>query len=245
MDCPFCHKEGHLYYNPSKRVFYCFKCGAKGTGQVLERAGHNLVTRDVLQRDVSYRIVEGLEDPPPYEHLSDATRLYLLERGIHAPVLAALERKIYDTAKGILFFFPDEEYWQVRHWQPHTPPRWKNPSVAPRGSGGGVTYHIRQHYDSSRVCLVEGIGDALRVAPYANVAALLSSNPHESQLLSLLERGYDRVTFLFDRDVSTTKRIESLSRAGAIFNGASTFCYGEDGDPGSARDEELARLQHV
>ena len=243
LDCPFCGKEGHLYYNPSKRVFYCFRCGAKGTASTLERAGYRVLRGQpsILERDLSYRLVEGLEDPPDYVRLSESSRHYLLERGIHTTILKLLEKKIYDTDEGILFFFPDEEYWQVRRWQPFCPPRWKNPSIAPKSAGSGVTYHLRTHYESSRVCCVEGIGDALRVAPYANVAALLSSNPHESQLFSLLERGYNRITFLFDEDVEVSKRINAVAKAGAIFDSADQFdCQAPD--PGSADDTRLEEV---
>lgn len=31
VNCPFCgDRKGHLYANPRKQVFYCFRCGAKG-----------------------------------------------------------------------------------------------------------------------------------------------------------------------------------------------------------------------
>lgn len=242
MDCPFCGKEKHLYFNAHKQVYHCFRCGSSGHASQL-RAYGIAVENDhdvLLHRDVSYRVAEGLEDPPTYSTLSTSSVGYLTERGVHDSVLRLLRSKIYDTAKGLLFFYPTVDYWQERRWGAFSPPRWVNPSVAPSSPGTGVTYHLRTHFDSDRVVLVEGIMDALRVAPYANVAAMLSSKYHESQLLALYDEGYRSVTALPDNDVSVTARLHYLFKLRNWFAYARVWPALTTGDdPGSATDEEL------
>jgi hypothetical protein len=171
----------------------------------------------IFNRDISYRVDEGLEDPPPYKEITTSSVEYLTERGVHASVLNLLRRKVYDTAKGLLFLYPDWDYWQERRWTAFSPPRWVNPSVAAASPATGVTYHLRTHYDSTRVVLVEGILDALRVAPFENVAAMLSSKYHERQLMELEDSVYESVLIYPDRDVAVTKRIEYVDRCGAWF----------------------------
>jgi hypothetical protein len=245
MDCPFCGKENHLYYNPAKGVFYCFRCGKSGHANELRRHGVMVQRSDrvLYENEVSYRLGEGLADPPEYKEITTSSGDYLHERGVHASVLRMLRQKIYETNKGLLFFYPDADYWQERRWSAFSPPRWVNPSVAPRSPAQGVVYHLRTQYESPRVVLVEGIFDALRVAPFANVAALLSSEYHDNQLRHLASLGYTHATCVPDRDVSVGKRIQYLGKCGAWFSDVGIFTDLVADDPGNEDDEVLRRLQ--
>lgn len=239
LDCPYCGKEGHLYLNLDKGVFFCFRCGARGREGALKEQGVSVDKRTLNSihqpGTLSFKVSDAVSDPPDYQPLSTYSMDYLLLRGIHTTILRTLRRKIYDTAEGILFFYPDEDYWQVRRWT--GTPRWINPHTAPRSASGGVVYHLRTHYESSSVAVVEGIGDALRVAPFANVAAVLSSNLHDLQLAGLAET-YDHVGILLDRDVPAPKLISSLRKASAYFNKAELlFCPAAD--PGEMTDEQI------
>lgn len=238
MDCPYCGKEGHLYLNLDKHVFYCFRCSARGREGALKEHGIKIpstTSRGPLLGTLSFKIGESISDPPEYENLSTYSREYLQSRGIHDTILRTLRRKIYDTAEGILFFYPDEDYWQVRRWDGK--PRWVNPHRAPRSPADGCTYHLRTHFGSSTVVVVEGIGDALRVAPFANCAAVLSSNLHDLQLARLSQE-YSRVGILLDKDVSAPKLMASLKKAGAYFNEA-VLLHCSASDPGDMTDEEI------
>ena len=239
MDCPYCGKEGHLYLNLDKGVFYCFRCGARGREGALKDQGIQVDKRSInsLKQPgtLSFKMTEAVSTPPEYGVLSTYSRSYLKGRGVHDTILRVLRRKIYDTQEGILFFYPDEDYWQLRRWS--GTPRWVNPTTAPRSASGGVVYHLQTHYGSGAVVVVEGIGDALRVAPFANVAAVLSSNRHDAHLARLSER-YDRVGILLDRDVPAPKLMASLNKAGAYFKKAELL-YCPAADPGEMTDEEI------
>ena len=238
MDCPYCGKEGHLYLNLEKKVFYCFRCGARGREGSLKEHGIRVPSVTGLgptPGTLSFRVTEAVSDPPEYQSLSTYSREYLTSRGIHETILRTLRNKIYDCDEGILFFFPDEDYWQVRRWEGK--PRWVNPTVAPRPPARGTTYHLRTHHGSGTVVLVEGIGDALRIGPFANCAALLSSNLHDAQLSRLAEE-YSTCGILLDRDVSAPKQIASLQKAGNYFNKALLMHCGAT-DPGDMTDEEI------
>lgn len=241
MDCPYCGKEGHLYLNLDKRVFFCFKCGARGREGALKEQGVQVDKRTLNSLSqpgtLSFRLSEGVSEPPEYQPLSTYSREYLLGRGIHDTILRTLRRKIYDTAEGILFFYPDEDYWQVRRWA--GTPRWVNPHTAPRSASGGVVYHLHTHFGDDTVVVVEGIGDALRVAPFANCAAALSSNLHDLQLAALAER-YRNIGILLDRDVSAPKLLASLKKASAFFHTA-VLMFCPAADPGEMTDEQIEK----
>lgn len=246
LDCPMCGKENHLYLNIEKGVFHCFRCGYSGKAKELESQGVQLPKNtSVLLKPatLSHHITEAISDPPDYWELTFQSHEYLLDRGIHRSVLDLLRKKIYDTARGILFFYPDEDYWQVRHWSAYCPPRWVNPTVAPRTPASGVVYHLRTHYDSSRVVLVEGIGDALRVAPFANVAAVLSTNVHEAQAFHLSET-YKTVDLLLDGDVPMSKVLGQKKKLSGFFEHVQIHPPSSYPDPGSTPDHELEEILH-
>jgi hypothetical protein len=210
---------------------------------MLERMGMQLVSegRSALDivGEVCYNVSSAVEEPPPHERLSATAQAFFAERGVHPAIFNLIEETVYETDDGLLFFFPDEDYWQVRRWKHLGNPRWSNPKVSTRSPAKGVSYHLRCRFDSSIVVLVEGIFDVLRVAPFANVAATLSSNIHDTQALALYDRGYRSVIYMPDGDVSITKRIANNNLLGAHFDRVIiTEPNGAD-DPGSATDGEL------
>jgi Zn ribbon nucleic-acid-binding protein len=243
LDCPACSKQRHLYLNIEKGVFYCFCCGYSGRSRDLEAQGIHVPrkTSELLKPvSLSFRAGEAVSDPPEYYPITTCSVEYLTNRWVHDSILTYLRKKIYETSKGILFFFPDEDYWQVRKWEAWTPPRWVNPTVAPRTPAVGVVYHLRTHYDSDRVVLVEGLVDALRVAPFANVAAVLSTNLHEEQLFHL-SYIYKRADLMLDGDVPVSKLLAQRGKVGGIFQHSRIIDYSAD-DPGTASDDELEEV---
>ena len=241
-DCPFCNSEGHLYYNIAKRVFYCFKCSKGGTAAMLERQGMTLRRQPDgmmgLNLDMMNKIGPAIQAPPKAQKPEGACYEYLRGRYVTEAQMPLFQQ----TVKGILCLFPDEDYWQERRWEQFSPPRWKNPTEAPRAPSDGVTYHLRGHYPAKLVVLVEGIFDAIAVAPYCNVAAMLSSNYHESQLQCLADKGYQKAILMFDKDVPTSKRIGLVSLTHQFFPIVNQFTYPED-DPGVASYATLQRLE--
>ena len=246
MDCPSCGKKKHLYLNIEKQLFHCFRCGYSGRAKDLEMQGIAVPkkTDELLKpSSLSFRVAEGMSDPPEYWDAGDDTIDYLADRGVHVTIQKLLRKKIYETSRGILFFYPDRDYWQVRHWSAWAPPRWLNPTVAPVTPAGGVVFHLRTHYDSDRVVLVEGIVDALRVAPFANVAAVLSTNIHEAQI-SGLAANYESCSIMLDRDVHLSKLLAQGRKVGAYFKHKHLVKY-RSVDPGSASDEEIEEALHA
>lgn len=247
LDCPSCGKERHLYFNIEKQVFYCFRCGYSGKGSELAVQGIPIPkkTSELLKPPTqSYRLGDSLSDPPEYYPLTTSSREYLTSRGVHGSIMNTLRKKIYETPKGILFFYPDEDYWQIRHWSAWSPPRWVNPTTAPRTPAGGVVFHLRTYYDSDRVVLVEGIVDALRVAPFANVAAVLSSNVHERQIEQLGWQGYERADIMLDGDVPLSKLFSQQRKVAGYFPSARILACPAS-DPGSAKDADIERILHA
>lgn len=246
LDCPSCGKERHLYLNIEKQVFYCFRCGYSGKAGELKAQGIQVPkkTSELLKPStLSHRIVGSMSDPPEYYPLTTSSVEYLTNRGVHGSIMNTLRKKIYETPRGLLFFFPDEDYWQLRHWSAWAPPRWVNPTVAPYTPAAGVVFHLRTHYDSSRVVLVEGVVDALRVAPFANVAAVLSSNVHEGQAIKL-SCTYDALDIMLDGDVPLSKLLSQQRKLSGMFHSA-RICVSPASDPGSATDGDLERILDV
>ena len=112
-------------------------------------------------------------DPPESWPLKtgDFELEYLLqERAIEPWVINAMP--IRRTATGILFLFPECDYWQERRWKPF-PPRWKNMSGEGVGASNGAMYLVRVTHNDT-LFLVEGIIDALSIGAFAPAASTLS-----------------------------------------------------------------------
>jgi len=188
-------KKAKLYYNPHKDVWLCFRCRDSGKG-IPEG-----VELDDLPFDPGPSVqVTGVSEPPPYQS-PDVTALdYLVkDRGIPRYLVDSLP--IYTTGKGILFFFPETDcgYWQERRWKVCSPPKWNNPKASPIKVRSGLTYELMSRPESKTVVLVEGVVDALAVAPYGNVAAYLGIVPNDYQLVTLSQH-YGRLVWMPDGD---------------------------------------------
>ena len=196
MDCPFCGKEKHLYYNPKKRVFICFHCGETGTKRSLSKSA----TIPIQSNSSTIKTSTPSHElrPPSHHSLSPSTRSYLTQqRGIESKVLEVLP--ISETEKGILFEFPSFDYWQERRFKPFHP-RWWFPKDTAESVSRGVVYLADLHPESSRIVVVEGVLDALSIAPFENAAAVLSFRVHPNQV-DYLSRRFDQALFIPDADV--------------------------------------------
>ena len=147
---------------------------------------------------------------------------------------------IYSSRGGILFVFPDWDYWQVRQWSAQ--PRWVDPTDATAHARDGVTYNLSVNH-SGRVVLVEGIGDALKVATAGyNASALLSSTLHDAQA-EALSRTYSRATVMLDADVPVGRVATAMNLASEHFEMVD-LAFLTSGDPGNRDVQTLRTLLH-
>lgn len=208
LDCPFCNKKKHLYYNASKEVYLCFRCGATGKKRSLLA---NTVLPSANSSKKSARRGTG-ESSPPSRELSPSTKSYLLnQRGLSSQVLKLVP--VLETRSGLLFPFLGEDYWQERKWKPQKP-RWRGPSHAKRTATDGIVYLLESHPESRRVVVVEGILDALAVAEFDNAAAVLSWRVHPAQA-SRLAAQFDECLWMPDADVPPSNLLRSFFRLSA------------------------------
>lgn len=211
--CPFCNKDKHFYINKKKKVYHCHRCKVSGRLEHLERQGFKIPLRIAERTQEPRSLVDAISTLPDHFPLSNISREYLINRGIDDLLLDSIP--IYDTAQGILFIFPEERYWQIRRWEQFTPPRWENPHNSITSVRTGVTYLLDRH-DVRTVVIVEGVCDALVVAPYANVAAVLSSSISPKQAMRLGGR-FKKAIVLLDRDVKLSKRYNQAERITPYF----------------------------
>jgi hypothetical protein len=218
--CPECHKERHFYVNATKRVAYCQRCGySVGPKQYKQLRLDKVYGDSWLPYTPISRTLEvntRFQTPPEYDSLSDHSYSYLVDRrGISPEIVDRFP--IYDTQFGILFLFPQEDYWQVRRWRQFSPPRWENPSSEhPVSPSEGVSYLVDTYPSSKRVVLVEGILDALAVGRYANAAAVLTNQIKEAQAFLLSDR-FDEALVLLDKDVPFVEAYKRTEKISSLF----------------------------
>jgi hypothetical protein len=205
MTCPDCGKERHCYVNTTKRVYYCFKCGAAGRAPrgMLKGVDHGR-----LLYPLEHVTKATLEEPPPHFVLGDVGEEYITKRlEVPKEIWSGLLPGIHGTYDGLLFLFPNVPYWQERRWQ--GPPRWVNPHQAPFSKKDGLLYELHPHEGPSEVgFLVEGIFDALKVKvsnPHVSVACCLGWPPSIAQIERLAPK--HKVLYVVpDKDVDQMAR---------------------------------------
>jgi hypothetical protein len=203
-ECPNCspRKTNKCFYNTGKGCWHCFRCNATGrVGRLGEP--HTLGTMPRESPTLSVPITHPL---------SSLGRRYLLDRGIARHLIDNLP--IFSTDTGILFSFPEWGYWQERNWTTSGKPRWMGPS-SPRASEG-VSYRLAG--PTRRLVLVEGVGDALKVASAGfSTAAMLSKRLHPAQAARLAD-SHEHATLLLDRDVQLSELLGTLNIAREFFS---------------------------
>ena len=65
VDCPYCDKPKHVYVDPEKQVFYCQRCGQKGTFNALlkELTGQDIAAP--FEQDTLGGLCPGLRKQAP------------------------------------------------------------------------------------------------------------------------------------------------------------------------------------
>ncbi len=226
--CPSCppYKSPKCFLNSRKKCFHCYRCNASG------RAGVSLDVRGEV--GVRESTTSAL---PNFSPLSEFATEYLLGRGISLHLIEHLP--IWTTDSGILFEFPEFGYWQERNWSTTGKPRWLGPS-SPKASEG-VTYRLAGP-QAGEVVLVEGVGDALKVASAGfTTAALLSKRLYASQAARLAQR-YRKAVLLLDRDVSPASWLTAAAVAREFFQSLRLVRVHRHADPG---EMSLDAIQEV
>lgn len=239
LRCPHCGRR-KLYANRVKRLFICFRCGSQGHVSKLGEQAPGVRLADILHSMLPQISGSELQPPPEFDELRPFALEHLQGRGIGRHLIRSLP--IYSTRHGILFVFPDQGYWQERRWGPHTPPRWQGPADPPQRPATGVTYHVGVSRPQDRpVVLVEGVGDALKVATAGwPSAALLGKRLHDAQAAQLSEL-YEGATVMLDSDSAVIERMGAATVAMEHFAGPVRVAPVPDGfkDPGETPVERL------
>lgn len=160
--CPACGRE-KFYQNPSKRVSNCRRCGFSQNPSTFGEA--HISDQEVAQLRTWPRLIPSWDHPE--------ARVYLMGRGVkeeHPDIM-------YDPNGRRLYF---------RIWSPS--PEFQ-PSYHTRGidegtgwvvfSGTQKAHYVWGSYRETRLCLVEGIFDALTIGPGA--VALLGTQMSPTQ----------------------------------------------------------------
>ena len=230
--CPACGRD-KMHVNTVKGVFHCKRCGESGRVQKL-----GIMPTPALPL---FQVDESINHTtrPDHNGLTTYAQNYLIQnRDIGWWLVSGLP--IYSSRGGILFVFPDWDYWQVRQWS--TQPRWVDPTDATAHARDGVTYNLSVNH-SGRVVLVEGIGDALKVATAGyNASALLSSTLHDAQA-EALSRTYSRATVMLDADVPVGRVARAMSLASEHFETVD-LAFLTNGDPGNRDVQTLRTILH-
>jgi hypothetical protein len=216
LECPQCRQEGlkvdnpRLFFNPSKRVGHCFRCGWGGKE-------HELIK--LFQLKDATAIAITFDDPPPprtskrvcpvpaevvpaYSH--PRARRYL--KGRHLSVR--------DMQKFALLYCPKgESYWQDRVIAPvfdrhanyrtfvsrSLDPLALKRYLYPKGSTmGSLLYNLHFQPQGATVWLTEGIFDALHCYPYG--VASFGKNLSDMQVLQLRLHKVFQVVLLYDAE---------------------------------------------
>jgi Toprim-like len=194
--CGTCNKK-KLYISESKKVGWCHYCSkAFGPNQVKEYLG-----------DAPASGPRTLSSLPTLE---DAW-------GVTEAVTFLKARQVTRKECPLLYYSKDERRLYFRVWSPspELPSTWHTRSIEPGKSWRMVSGSTKGGYFfgepiGKRVCIVEGIWDALRIGPGA--LALLGSSMSATQE-TYLRNNFDRVLVYMDPDEAGMKaQKEILSR---------------------------------
>lgn len=146
-----------------------------------------------------YKTNESIKqrDPPNTKKLTPFDLQYLKSRGVSGPLAKFMGIK--STEKGLYFPFKRVDCWQERRWKQFRPPPWVLPEK-PTSKEDGVSYVVDLVGDD-KICLVEGIFDALKVGQILASAALLSFRIYPEQISQLKEWGYKKFIYFPDPEL--------------------------------------------
>lgn len=202
LDCPDCGKPKHLYANTTKRVYICFRCDSRG------RLSPELSNQiNLSNQSLSSNPKSNFSRDLKTSNLSQFAYTYLTEdRKLEPRLLKHLP--ILSSENGIAFGFPYEDVWQERTW--NCSARWLLYSKDERPSNGCL--YQADLLGTKTVFIVEGVIDALSLAPFVDTVATLSYRitPAQAKRLSNI---YTNAVYFPDNDVKDKEVIRALETA--------------------------------
>ena len=260
--CPFCSgkgygedQHGHLYYNTSKEVFVCFRCGEKGSAKWLCRKAGAPYPEPGALRQVPASLLDmvrkSLELAPKEESAGTVTypcevRLvvpgspalpYLISRGISVEEVQAA-RLSWGTYKGAdRIFFPVHSpedgrmtYWSARAFRNEEPGRPVEKYVNPDSRKGSIVYNLDRARRHTQVVVTEGVVSALAVG--SRGVATFGKAVSLEQRSALLRHPFEEYVVALDGD-ARREALELASFFLAQGRRASLICFGKKEDPAS------------
>ena len=206
MYCPFCNdSKGHLWYNDTKDVYHCWKCGKAGKGRPSGRV-------KMERPESAATLIQGL--PPDSIPLWKGSRgiisrrayQYLIDRGLTVDDITKYQ--VHRAGSYVVFPFFDGlgelKYWVARAFT-KLDRRYTNCPI-PRPD---VIFSTGVPAVGGFV--VEGIFKAIRVGKFYPAIALLGKEMSEAQEIRIKLFFREWVIVLLDHD-AVTKSMEIWNR---------------------------------
>lgn len=221
FSCPFCVERGkgedkkhHLYLNPTRGLYVCFRCGAKGRVEGLlrrfgvEGGGRGLSGQTIDRIFADFLGGAGKEKSPVcpipdvLAKMSDEALGYLARRGIDyydAEHYEIMEGDGRMAGRIIVPEFLDKKLvcWVGRAFREGLEPRYRN---APGETRRGSVFNLErvQASGSDHVIITEGVFDAMAAGRRA--VALYGKMCTSLQLSRLVNGGFSRYYVALDPD---------------------------------------------
>ncbi len=213
--CPRCTDDSyHLYYNPTRSLFNCFKCGYKGRGFPTEL---RTVKISPPQPEAPPREIDWQElCQPPSCTLEKAIWDYLYSRGVGDDLIAQFKLG-WSSEKPFVVVFPIIMYAtvraiQIRHLVTHGP-KYVFYDVAKKKTKKSTLLY---NYDAvigrvDTLYVMEGIFDVIRAAPNSSVCTFGKSVSIDQ---AALIRGVpkQKLVLAYDTDVKPKELVQSIER---------------------------------
>jgi DNA primase len=187
FNCVWCEDESfHLYVNTKKKVYHCFKCGAKGKTNVVTDQVEIIHLASARTHEL-YQPPDVLKLPKAYvDIITPAAARYLASRGIYESDVKW--HKIYCAAPNTIYFgrliIPNNvrqgfcSYFVARSYTKLGWPKYLNPSnprttlfLSPERAKDQEKWE--RYWNDDELMLVEGPFDYLKTARHGPTAALL------------------------------------------------------------------------
>ena len=244
--CPFCDdSDFHLGVHLVKRIFHCFHCGISGKTDNLTPALNSFKRRVEdyfkLKGQTSPERKEDLKLPYSFQTISPTSGLpfrYLCRRKITIPEIKKYHigycpESTYEE-RIIVPIYDDYilKYYVGRSYTNRTP-KYMNAMVQKRNT------IFRTHGGTpTKVVVVEGVFDAIRVGKVMPAVAILGKEINQGQVKAISEYASEAIVLL-DPDAKQYG-ISLMSKLGYYMRISLKFL--EKGDPGSTSVSELRRL---
>jgi len=243
VNCPFCVKRGktpdtkfHLYMNSRKEVYYCFRCGARGSFSSLpnDLIGIMLDTysklplekKEVNIRNVFETVYDVLNSLTDFQATDSSLigELYLKQRLFeNTSTSTDIPKKLYrilenKTNKSIWIIFFSYNIWgEIDYYTLRK--IFSKVFLNPKFSKPLFKLDIFSAIEKKEVYLVEGIFDALSLylSGIKNVFSLLGKELTDLQTEELLDYGFEKIYIVLDGD-AISNEIKIANKLKGHFN---------------------------